>query len=208
IPKRSELTPTGGKSAVAPASAPAHSTCGARRIAVTLLLREDDVRAVLTMPAAIDVLEAAFRQQGRGATRNVPRSRILIPEGRGMLHVLSAYVPGRPGQPEGEGPGLFGLKSYSAYPSSVRFSIHLYSGEDGRLLALIEADWLGQIRTGAASGLATRHMARQDAAVVGLIGTGGGGGTPPPAKTPARPGWQAAVLRRAGRPRRTLAQGL
>jgi len=140
---------------------------------VTLLLREDDVRAVLTMPAAIDVLEAAFGQQGRGATRNVPRSRIVVPDGRGVLHVLSAYVPGQPGHPERAGPGVFGFKAYSTYPGGVRFSINLYSGEDGRLLSLIEADWLGQVRTGAASGLATRHMARPDASVVGLIGTGG-----------------------------------
>src|SRR5262245_16434913 len=107
------------------------------------------------MPVAIDVLEAAFRHQGRGATRNMPRSRILIPEGRGVLHMLAAYIPGQPGHPEQEGSGIFGFKSYSAFPDSVRFSINLYSGENGRLLALIEGDWLGQVRTGAASGLAT-----------------------------------------------------
>lgn len=140
---------------------------------MALLLREDDVRAVLEMPAAIDVLEAAFRAQGQGATRNAPRSRILIPGNRGVLHVLSAYVPGQPGHPEQDGPGLFGFKAYSAYPTGVRFSVNLYSGEDGRLLAIMEADWLGQMRTGAASGLATRFMARHDARVVGLIGTGG-----------------------------------
>ena len=125
-----------------------------------LLLREDDVRAVLTMPATIDVLDAAFRAQGEGRTRNVPRSRILIPEGRGVLHLLSAYVPGEPGHPEREGAGVFGFKAYSASSSGVRFSVNLYSGEDGRLLALIEADLLGQMRTGAASGLATRYLAR------------------------------------------------
>lgn len=140
---------------------------------MTLLLREDDVRAVLEMPGAIDVLEAAFRAQGRGETRNVPRSRIQIPGARGVLHVLSAYVPGQPGHPEQDGPGLFGFKSYSAYPTGVRFSVNLYSGDDGRLLSIMEADWLGQMRTGAASGLATRYLARQDARVVGLVGTGG-----------------------------------
>lgn len=137
-----------------------------------LLLREDDVRAVLTMPATIEVLEAAFRAQGEGRTRNVPRSRIVIPEGRGVLHMLSAYVPGEPGHAEREGAGVFGFKAYSASSGGVRFSINLYSGEDGRLLALIEADWLGQMRTGAATGLATRYLAREDATSAGVIGSG------------------------------------
>jgi alanine dehydrogenase len=161
-----------------------------------LLLREDDVRAVLTMPAAMDVLEVAFRAQGEGRTRNIPRSRIVIPEGRGVLHVLSAYVPGEPGHPERPGPGVFGFKAYSATSSGVRFSVNLYSGEDGRLLALIEADWLGQMRTGAASGVATRLLARPNAAVAGLIGTGGQARTQLLALAAARPLERALVFGR------------
>jgi alanine dehydrogenase len=139
---------------------------------VALVLREADVRALLTMPDTVNVLDAAFRRQAADETRNQPRSRIVLPEARGMLHVLSAFVPGQPGHPEQDGPGVLGLKAYTALAGSVRFVVLLYSGEDGRLLALIEADWLGQMRTGAASGVATRYMARQDARVVGLIGTG------------------------------------
>jgi ornithine cyclodeaminase/alanine dehydrogenase-like protein (mu-crystallin family) len=154
---------------------------------VALLLREDDVRAVLTMPDTIAVLEAAFRHQGAGEVRNQPRSRILLPEARGVLHVLSAFVPGQPGHPEVEGSGLLGLKAYSAFKTSVRFAILLYSGDDGRLLAVIEADWLGQMRTGAASGLATKYLARPDAAVVGLIGTGSQARTQVLAMSAARP---------------------
>lgn len=140
---------------------------------MTLVLREDDVRSVLTMPDAVAVLDAAFRHQAGGASRNQPRSRIVLPEARGVLHVLSAYVPGQPGHPEQEGPGLVGLKTYTAFASGVRFAVMLYSGADGRLLAIIEADLLGQMRTGAASGVATRYLARVDARVVGLLGTGG-----------------------------------
>jgi ornithine cyclodeaminase/alanine dehydrogenase-like protein (mu-crystallin family) len=161
-----------------------------------LLLREDDVRAVLTMPAALDVLEAAFRAQGEGRTRNVPRSRIVIPADRGVLHVLSAYVPGEPGHPELPGPGVFGFKAYSAFPGGVRFSVNLYSSEDGQLLALIEADWLGQMRTGAASGVATRLLARPDASVAGLIGTGGQARTQLLALAAARPLERALVFGR------------
>jgi alanine dehydrogenase len=161
-----------------------------------LLLREDDVRAVLTAPAAIDVLEAAFRRQGEGSARNVPRSRIQI-DGRGVLHLLAAFVPGEPGHPERDGAGVFGFKAYSAFPGSgVRFSVNLYSGEDGRLLALIEADWLGQARTGAASGLATRLLARRVATVAGVIGTGGQARTQVLALAAARPLERIAVYGR------------
>lgn len=140
---------------------------------MALVLRENDVRSMLTVPDAVNVLDAAFRHQASGMSRNQPRSRIVLPEARGVLHVLSAYVPGQPGHPEQEGPGLVGLKAYTAFASGVRFAVLLYSGADGRLLAIIEADLLGQTRTGAASGVATRHMARADARVVGLLGTGG-----------------------------------
>jgi alanine dehydrogenase len=136
------------------------------------MLRENDVRAVLTMPATIAALEAAFREQGRDHTRNQLRQRVVLPEARGVLHMMSGYVPGQPGHPELEGPGLVGLKTYTSFAGGARFVVLLYSGEDGRLLALIEADWLGQMRTGAASGVATKFMARLDAATLGVIGTG------------------------------------
>lgn len=140
---------------------------------MALILREDDVRAVLTMPDTVTVLDAMFRRQGQGDTRNVPRTRVVLPDARGVLHVLSGYVPGQPGHPEREGPGLVGLKDYTGVAGVVRFLAQLFSAEDGRLLALIEADLLGQMRTGAASGVATRYMAREDARVVALLGTGG-----------------------------------
>jgi ornithine cyclodeaminase/alanine dehydrogenase-like protein (mu-crystallin family) len=139
---------------------------------VALVLREDDVRAVLTMSDTVNVLESAFRRQGQDQTRDQPRRRVLLPDGRGVLHTLSAFVPGMPARPEREGPGLLGLKAYTTFREGVRFVVLLYSGDDGRLLALVEADWLGQMRTGAASGLATRYMARPDAGTLGVIGTG------------------------------------
>ena len=154
---------------------------------MAIVLREDDVRALLTMPDTVNVLDAAFRRQATDETRNQPRSRIVLPEARGVLHVLSAFVPGQPGHPEADGPGVLGLKAYTALAGGVRFVVLLYSGEDGRLLAMIEADWLGQMRTGAASGVATRYMARQDARVVGLIGTGSQARTQVLAMCAARP---------------------
>lgn len=154
---------------------------------MALVLREDDVRAVLTMPATIAVLEAAFREQGLDKTRNQPRRRVVLPEARGVLHVLSGYVPGQPGHPEQEGPGLVGLKAYTAFKDGVRFAVLLFSGENGRLLSIMEADWLGQMRTGAASGVATKYMARHEAATLGVIGTGKQARTQVMAVTAVRP---------------------
>jgi ornithine cyclodeaminase/alanine dehydrogenase-like protein (mu-crystallin family) len=137
-----------------------------------LVLREDDVRAILTMPDTIAVLEAAFRRQGEDATRTQPRRRVVLPDGRGVLHTMSAFVPGEPGRPAADGPGLLGLKTYTTFREGVRFAVLLYSAADGAALALIEADWLGQMRTGAASGLASKYLAREDVTTLGVIGAG------------------------------------
>ena len=126
-----------------------------------LFLTEDDVARLLTMDDALRAVEEAFRQHGQGSTVNRPRTRVRVPQG--ILHVMAAGLP-----PE----GVLGFKAYTAFGGTVRFHVHLYSAEDGRLLALMEADRLGQIRTGAASGVATRYLARPDASVVGIFGTG------------------------------------
>lgn len=154
---------------------------------MALVLREEDVRALLSMPEAMRVLEGMFRRQGMGDIRNQPRVRVALPGGRGVMHTLPAYVPGLPGDPAADGPGFVGLKSYVAVAGKVRFVVLLSSAEDGRLLAVIEADLLGQMRTGAASGVATRHMARTDASVAALIGAGGQARTQALAMAVARP---------------------
>src|SRR5207302_1384892 len=131
---------------------------------MALMLREDDVRRVLTMPDAMRVLDLAFKQLATGEAMNTPRARIVLPGQRGVLHVLAAAAPLQ---------GALGYKAYTAFREGVRFVVQLYSSDDGRLLAMIEADWLGQVRTGAASGLATSYMARPEANFVAIIGTGG-----------------------------------
>jgi len=126
-----------------------------------LFLTDDDVARLLTMPEALEAVEEAFRHHGEGKAVNRPRARVRLPQG--ILHVMAAGLPHV---------GVLGLKAYTTFRGAVRFHVHLYSAEDGRLLALIEADRLGQIRTGAASGVATRYLARPDASVVGIFGTG------------------------------------
>jgi alanine dehydrogenase len=131
-------------------------------IPMPLLLTETDVKAILTMPLALEAVETSFRRLGNGAAISHSRQRLRL-AGKGYLHYMAAS--------DAEG-GYLGLKIYTASPSGARFLVPLFSGQSGEMVALIEANYLGQMRTGAASGVATRMMARDDAGVVGIIGTG------------------------------------
>ena len=128
---------------------------------MVLVLREGDVRSLLDMPGTIDVLEQAFGALADGRVVNQPRSRIKL--ANGVLNMLVAAAPTL---------GVLGYKTYTAFRDGVRFVFMLYSSQDGQLLAIIEADWLGSMRTGATSGLATRYLARLNSTTVGLIGAG------------------------------------
>jgi len=128
---------------------------------VTLILREADVRQVLGVADCIDWLEETFRSLGRGEARSLPRARVKHP--LGMLHVLPAADLSA---------DAVGLKAYTTGRGGARFIVLLSSASTGELLAILEADYLGQVRTGAASGVATRYLARQDARRAGIFGTG------------------------------------
>ncbi len=128
---------------------------------MAIFLRESDVRQLANMEMALASVEEAFRLQGGMKTDNAPRRRCRVE--RGLLHVMSASIPAQ---------NLAGLKSYTTIDGRAKFHVLLYGGADGDLLAVLEADLLGQLRTGAATGVATRYMARNDASKVGIIGTG------------------------------------
>jgi alanine dehydrogenase len=128
---------------------------------MALLLTEADVEALLRMEDVIVSVEAAFAAQGRGQAQSQPRSRIRTPNL--TLHVMSAALPSA---------GVLGLKAYASGKPGSRFVVLAWSTETGRLEGVIEADRLGQMRTGAASGVATKFMARPQARTVGCIGTG------------------------------------
>jgi alanine dehydrogenase len=127
---------------------------------MTILLRESDVEKLATMSMAIEAVEQAFRFQGEQKADIAPRRRCRLEHG--TLHVMSASLPV---------PGYAGLKSYTSVDGMTRFMVLLYKG-DGQLVALIEAGRLGQMRTGAASAVATKYMARQDSSRMGILGTG------------------------------------
>lgn len=127
---------------------------------MAIFLREAEVEKLVTMEMALDAVDACFRLQGEQKADNAPRRRSRL--GNGLLHVMSGSLPSL---------GLAGLKTYTSVDGVTRFLVHLY-GADGQLLAIMEADKLGQMRTGAASGLATRHMARENSTRVCIFGTG------------------------------------
>ncbi|HEV3480833.1 MAG TPA: ornithine cyclodeaminase family protein [Candidatus Acidoferrales bacterium] len=129
---------------------------------MALLLTEEDVKSILTMPLALEAVETSFRRLADGSAVCHSRQRLRM-AGKGFLHYMAAT--------DSTG-GYMGLKIYSVSPSGARFLVPLMSAQSGEMLALIEANYMGQVRTGAASGLATRLMAREDARTAGIVGTG------------------------------------
>jgi ornithine cyclodeaminase/alanine dehydrogenase-like protein (mu-crystallin family) len=128
---------------------------------MALFLREDDVARLLPMREALEAVEEVFRLHGSGGAVNQARSRVRLPGS--VLHVMSGGVIDL---------NVVGLKAYTTTRQGARFVVLLFQADTGVLLAVMEADRLGQTRTGAASGVATKYMARIDARAVGLIGTG------------------------------------
>lgn len=126
-----------------------------------LLLTEQDVERLLTMDDALREVEAALRDLGLGRAENRPRQRVR--GAKGMLNVMPAAWPGR---------GYYGFKEYTVSKGGVRFWVHLFDGDTGEPVAILQANRLGQRRTGAASGVATKFLARDGASVVGILGTG------------------------------------
>lgn len=125
------------------------------------LLTEHDVESVLTMEAAVSTIEDTFARLGEGSDVNEPRERVNSPHCR--LQYLGGACPEL---------GYAGMKIYNTTREGTRFLNYIIDEETGRPAGLIESDVLGRYRTGAASGVATDHLARPDASRVGIIGTG------------------------------------
>lgn len=128
---------------------------------MALLLTENHVTELLNIDTAIAAVEEVLRDQAEGQATNRPRTRVAMPTSQ--LHVMSAGDRKL---------GVYGLKTYTVSRKGARFLVLLYESETGDMLAMIEADRLGQMRTGAASGVATKYMARADADTIGIYGTG------------------------------------
>ena len=126
-----------------------------------IFLNETDVRQLLAMPLALDAVEEAHSELSLGKAIDVPRQRTRLPQT--ALHLLQGAMPGR---------DAIGYKAYTSNRSGVRFLVHVFSAATGGLRVVLEADFLGMMRTGAASGVATRWLARPDAEILGVFGAG------------------------------------
>jgi alanine dehydrogenase len=129
---------------------------------MTLHINETEIRSMLTMAMALEAVEDSLRKQGCGDVVVQPRRRFELPHG--FFHYMAAadYAD-----------GYIAEKQYTYVSGKIRFLVLLYEIASGDLLAQIEADFMGQMRTGAASGVATKFLARANARVAAIIGTGG-----------------------------------
>lgn len=128
---------------------------------MAIFLSESDVKQVLTPEMAMAGVESAHRDLAHGLALDTPRQRSRLPQT--VLHILQGALPAQ---------GVIGYKAYTSNRSGNRFLLHLFDAESGRQKAVIEADYLGMMRTGAASGVAARWLARPDASVAGVFGSG------------------------------------
>src|SRR5262245_61022463 len=126
-----------------------------------LYLTEEDVEAVFTIGDALEAVEGSFRRQAAGEIENHPRYRLRLEDGR--LAVMAASDLGL---------GVAGVKTYAAGIGGAKFVLTLFHAARHDVVAVMEADMLGRLRTGAASGVAAKHLAKEGAATLGVIGCG------------------------------------
>ena len=130
---------------------------------MTLHISEAEVRQLLDMPQALRAVEEILRKQATEEVVVHPRWRFELSHG-GFFHYMAAADYSA---------GFVAMKQYTYVRGRLQFLVPLYEMATGDLLAVIEADYMGQLRTGAASGVATKYLARENSRVAAIIGTGG-----------------------------------
>ena len=161
-----------------------------------IYLTETDVGRLVTVKDAIATLEALFATWGQPSTSNLPRQRARL--AGGAFNLMGAAYGAK---------GVHGLKAYAGV-KGAQFHSLLYSSLDGKLKAIIEADLLGQMRTGAASGVATKLLAKADAHTLAVIGTGKQSRTQIAAVCAVRPITRVKVFSRTAEHREAYARAV
>ena len=128
---------------------------------MALLLREKDVEKLLTMEKTLELVERVHREYSTGNAIDVPRERSRLP--KAALHILQGAVPSA---------NIFGYKAYTSSREGIRFLVYGFNAERGNLDVVVEANYLGMMRTGAAGGVAAKWLAREDAKTMGVFGAG------------------------------------
>ena len=128
---------------------------------MALYLNEAEVTRLLDMPSVIAAVESVMAEHGQGEVIDFPRQRVRLP--KSITHMLQGGVPSV---------NLTGFKVYTSAGGRARFWVHLFDASNGDPVAVLEADRLGMMRTGAAGGVAARWLAREDVQCAGVFGAG------------------------------------
>ena len=128
---------------------------------MTLFLRDEEVNQCVDMAGMLTAIESMQSHFGQGEVYNLPRRKIIA-EG-GQLAVMGGGL---------FHDGVLGVKTYTVVRGQYSFQVSLYDAGSGELLCYTQANRLGQLRTGATTGVAAKHLSNEDAATVGIIGTG------------------------------------
>jgi ornithine cyclodeaminase/alanine dehydrogenase-like protein (mu-crystallin family) len=128
---------------------------------VTLFLSESDVQELLSPPAAVEAVEGSFLRMAAGSVEMAPRRRLELQEGR-LADMAASDLE----------LGYACVKAYAGFAEGTAFLVALFAVDRPELVALIEADHLGRLRTGAASAVAAKYLAREGATSLGVIGCG------------------------------------
>lgn len=137
----------------------------------TLFLSEKEVKELLTMKEAIESVESAFKEKGKGEVQMPPKTYIFLEEYQGDFRVMPAYVRRL---------CAAGVKIVNVHPNNpttcdlptVMATMILLDPKNGAPISFMDAKWITSMRTGAAGGIAVKHLARKDSRVVGLVGAG------------------------------------
>ncbi len=128
---------------------------------MALFLRDEEVNQSVTMEDMLEAIEEMQRRFGQGEVTNLARRKIIAPGG--MLSVMGGGL---------FYDGILGVKTYTVVQGKYSFQVSVYDANTGELMCFTQANRLGQLRTGATTGVAVKHLSKSDAATVGIIGTG------------------------------------
>ena len=128
---------------------------------MALFLRDEDVSQAIDMDDMLEAIESMQRHFGRGEAINLARRKIMA--SGGSLSVMGGGL---------FYDGVLGVKTYTVVKGTYSFQVSLYDAEAGKLLCYTQANRLGQLRTGATTGVAVKYLSNSDASTLCIIGTG------------------------------------
>ncbi len=126
-----------------------------------IYIDENTAKSLINMDDTLKLVEESFASYSEGKSYNMIRQRMRIR--KGALHILPGAIPYK---------GVIGFKAYTSFRAGLIFKVHLYDAENGNPLAIIDANEIGRLRTGAASGIASKYMSKKDTYTAFIFGGG------------------------------------